>query len=124
MAKSSATKDAQALFHSLRSAYAATPTNLKVTVSLLDSRAEIYIHTAFKSIQFQSIFTYCCWVLIELFLAQIIDLYVIFAISTALIQVFTSTTLLSLIYLICMYPWGQSYCYRSVIIRFLLCLSW
>ncbi|WMV43335.1 hypothetical protein MTR67_036720 [Solanum verrucosum] len=46
MAKSSATKDAQALFHSLRSAYAATPTNLKI-----------------------------------------IDLYVIFAISTALIQV-------------------------------------
>ncbi|KAH0642883.1 hypothetical protein KY289_033857 [Solanum tuberosum] len=45
MAKSSATKDAQALFHSLRSAYAATPTNLKI-----------------------------------------IDLYVIFAISTALIQ--------------------------------------
>ncbi|MCD7461807.1 Dolichyl-diphosphooligosaccharide-protein glycosyltransferase subunit dad1 [Datura stramonium] len=46
MAKSSATKDAQALFHSLRSAYAATPTNLKI-----------------------------------------IDLYVMFAIFTALIQV-------------------------------------
>ncbi|XP_047314510.1 dolichyl-diphosphooligosaccharide--protein glycosyltransferase subunit DAD1-like [Impatiens glandulifera] len=46
MAKSSATKDAQALFRSLRSSYAATPTNLKI-----------------------------------------IDLYVMFAISTALIQV-------------------------------------
>ncbi|KAK4368790.1 hypothetical protein RND71_012582 [Anisodus tanguticus] len=46
MAKSSATKDAQALFHSLRSAYATTPTNLKI-----------------------------------------IDLYVVFAISIALIQV-------------------------------------
>ncbi|CAL5355720.1 unnamed protein product [Camellia sinensis] len=46
MVKSSTTKDAQALFHSLRSAYAATPTNLKI-----------------------------------------IDLYVMFAVFTALIQV-------------------------------------
>ena len=34
MGKSSTTKDAQALVHSLRSAYAATPTNLKVSLSL------------------------------------------------------------------------------------------
>ncbi|KAF7138863.1 dolichyl-diphosphooligosaccharide--protein glycosyltransferase subunit DAD1 isoform X2 [Rhododendron vialii] len=46
MGKSSATKDAQALFQSLRSAYAATPTNLKI-----------------------------------------IDLYVMFAVFTAVIQV-------------------------------------
>ncbi|CAH9130535.1 unnamed protein product [Cuscuta epithymum] len=47
MAKSSTSKDVQALFQSLRSAYAATPTNLKI-----------------------------------------IDLYIVFALFTALIQVY------------------------------------
>ncbi|PIN09062.1 Dolichyl-diphosphooligosaccharide--protein glycotransferase [Handroanthus impetiginosus] len=46
MGRSTTTKDAQALFHSLRSAYAATPTNLKI-----------------------------------------IDLYIVFAVITAVIQV-------------------------------------
>ncbi|KAL4565315.1 hypothetical protein LXL04_029404 [Taraxacum kok-saghyz] len=57
MGRSPTTKDdAQALFQSLRSAYAATPTNLKVPIFSID-------------------------------LINIIDLYVVFAVFTAVIQV-------------------------------------
>ena len=72
MAKSTS-KDTQALFHSLRSAYAATPTNLKVSLS--------------------SNFSFSLSIIEDLninrfFFVQIIDLYVVFSVFTALIQVF------------------------------------
>ena len=71
MGKPATTKDAQALFHSLRSAYAATPTNLKVSLSL---------HTLdYGDVQVENAY-YTCFL-------QIIDLYVMFAVVTALIQV-------------------------------------
>lgn len=79
MGKSSATsKDAQALFHSLRSAYAATPTNLKVPTCT---------HTHTINTSFVQILIFLHIISINFYFLQIIDLYVIFAVATALIQV-------------------------------------
>ncbi|XP_019241935.1 PREDICTED: dolichyl-diphosphooligosaccharide--protein glycosyltransferase subunit DAD1-like, partial [Nicotiana attenuata] len=78
MAKSSATKDAQALLHSLRSAYASTPTNLKI-----------------------------------------IDIYVLFAIFTALIQVGYMAIVGSLPLLTTFLLWVRLLCRRPAV---LVCL--
>nr|BAB40809.1 homolog of defender against apoptotic death 1 [Nicotiana suaveolens x Nicotiana tabacum] len=51
MAKSSATKDAQAPLHSLRSAYASTPTNLKI----IDIYALFAIFTAVIQVGYMAI---------------------------------------------------------------------
>lgn len=74
MAKSTS-KDTQALFHSLRSAYAATPTNLKVSLSSNFS----FSLSIIEDLNTNRFF---------FFFVQIIDLYVVFSVFTALIQVF------------------------------------
>lgn len=67
----STSKDAQDLFRSLHSAYSATPTNLKVrTFFIFFWRIGLNIECPSSS-----------------FIWQIIDLYVVFAVFTALIQV-------------------------------------
>ena len=75
MAKSTS-KDTQALFHSLRSAYAATPTNLKVSLSSNFS----FSLSIIEDLNTNRFFFFFC--------VQIIDLYVVFSVFTALIQVF------------------------------------
>ena len=70
----SSSTHAQALFHSLRSAYPATPTSLKVLLFLF-----IFLFTHSEE-------NASCWLLIY-FGMQIIDLYFGFAVFTALIQV-------------------------------------
>lgn len=71
----STSKDAQALFQSLRSAYAATPTTLKVCISFT-----LTLYSPFLSLPMEF------WPRSSS--SQIIDLYVMYAVFTALIQVY------------------------------------
>ncbi|GAB4834783.1 Dolichyl-diphosphooligosaccharide-protein glycosyltransferase subunit dad1 [Ancistrocladus abbreviatus] len=74
----STSKDAQALFHSLLSAYASTPTNLKVLPPSLTSLLTLFSPFFYHKLNL---------IHISGIHYQIIDLYVMFAVSTALIQV-------------------------------------
>ena len=74
----STSKDAQDLFRSIHSAYSATPTNLKVRQSPLLNFPSLFAH---PSSSLWNLFSFLS------FFLQIIDLYVVFAVFTALIQV-------------------------------------
>lgn len=80
MGRSATTKDAQALLQSFRSAYAATPNNLKVPHDNLRLLTCLLIFLKLSCILFKLKWDRFIYL-------QIIDLYIVFAVATAVIQV-------------------------------------